>query len=59
MTRNGWKWLGWLDTAVRDENGNLTAILGVGRDITKSKQMRRRWRIPSESGVIFSSIPLR
>ena len=35
MTRSGWRWLGWVDTAVLDEQGNVTAIIGVGRDITE------------------------
>ncbi|MBN1260956.1 MAG: PAS domain S-box protein, partial [Anaerolineae bacterium] len=35
MTRDGWRWLGWADTAVLDDAGNVTAIVGVGRDITE------------------------
>ena len=38
MTRDGWKWLSWMDTAVLDENKNVVAIIGVGRDITERKQ---------------------
>ncbi|MEW8139434.1 MAG: PAS domain S-box protein [Candidatus Thiodiazotropha endolucinida] len=34
MTSSGWRWLGWMDTAVRDKDGNVNAIIGVGRDIT-------------------------
>ena len=37
MTNDGWRWLGWLDTAMLDEAGNVTAIIGVGRDITERK----------------------
>ena len=37
MTANGWKWLEWVDTALVDENGKVTEIIGVGRDITESK----------------------
>ncbi|MCU7844422.1 MAG: PAS domain S-box protein [Candidatus Thiodiazotropha sp. (ex Monitilora ramsayi)] len=37
MTVNGWCWLGWVDNAVLDEEGNITAIIGVGRDITERK----------------------
>ena len=39
MTVNGWRWLGWADTALRDAAGNITAIIGVGRDITEQKQV--------------------
>ena len=38
MTKDGWTWLAWLDTAVLDEKGNVTEIIGLGRDI--SERMR-------------------
>ena len=38
MTRDGWRWLAWQDTAVLDDQGQITAILGLGRDITERKQ---------------------
>ena len=38
MTRNGWRWLGWQDSALLDENENVIAIIGVGRDITDRLQ---------------------
>jgi PAS domain S-box-containing protein len=38
MTKDGWRWLAWMDTAVLDENMNVVAIIGVGRDITERKQ---------------------
>ncbi len=34
MTKDGWRWLGWQDSAVLDEDGQIAAIIGVGRDIT-------------------------
>lgn len=37
LTVDGWKWLGWIDTAVHDETGAIIAIIGVGRDIDKQK----------------------
>jgi len=37
MTKDGWRWLAWADTAVLDEKGNVVSIIGVGRDITKQK----------------------
>ncbi|MFN2151141.1 MAG: PAS domain S-box protein, partial [Anaerolineales bacterium] len=39
MTKDGWRWLAWVDTAVLDEDGNVTAIIGAGRDITKRKKL--------------------
>lgn len=39
LTVDGWRWLGWLDTALLDEDGAITSIIGVGRDITERKQV--------------------
>ncbi|NOY57767.1 MAG: PAS domain S-box protein, partial [Calditrichaeota bacterium] len=33
----GWRWFGWADKSVLDENNNVVAIIGVGRDITAQK----------------------
>ncbi|MBC8158642.1 MAG: PAS domain S-box protein, partial [Alphaproteobacteria bacterium] len=33
-TRDGWRWLAWNDTAVLDDESKVSAIIGVGRDIT-------------------------
>ncbi len=38
LTRSGWRWIGWADKALLDENGKVAAIIGVGRDITERKQ---------------------
>ena len=38
LTPLGWRWFGWADTAVQDENGQVVAVVGVGRDITERKQ---------------------
>lgn len=38
LTVNGWRWLGWADNATIDENGEITEIIGVGRDITERKE---------------------
>jgi len=37
MTKDGWRWLAWVDTAVLDENQNVVSIIGVGRDIHDTK----------------------
>ncbi|MET0014990.1 MAG: sensor domain-containing diguanylate cyclase [Sedimenticola sp.] len=42
MTKDGWRWFGWMDTAVLDDNQNVIAIIGVGRDITDKKQAEFR-----------------
>ncbi len=38
MTKDGWRWLAWSDTAVLDRDGAVKEIIGVGRDITEGKQ---------------------
>jgi len=38
MTKDGWKWLSWVDTSVLDENDNVVSIIGVGRNINHRKQ---------------------
>jgi PAS domain S-box-containing protein len=39
MTKEGWRWLEWVDTSVLDADGNVTSIIGVGRDISKRKRL--------------------
>lgn len=41
MTKEGWKWLGWMDTAILDDQGNVKEIIGVGRDIEAQKQAEK------------------
>ncbi len=38
-TEEGWRWLSWALTAVRDERGEVAEIVCVGRDITEQKRM--------------------
>ena len=38
MTKDGWRWFAWMDTALLDENKAVEAIIGVGRDVTKRKR---------------------
>jgi len=44
LTKDGWRWLAWWDTAVLDEANRVTAVIGVGRDITEQKQMEQALR---------------
>ena len=41
MTKNGWRWFGWSDKAILDDHNKVTAIVGVGRDITERKQAEK------------------
>jgi PAS domain S-box-containing protein len=38
MTAQGWRWFGWSDTAILDEQQQVVEIIGVGRDITQQKK---------------------
>ncbi len=38
LTKEGWRWLAWADTAVLNDEGQIDAIIGIGRDITERKQ---------------------
>ena len=48
MTRDGWRWLAWSDTAVLDDQGQVVAIIGAGRDITERKEAEEIRRSLSE-----------
>ena len=38
MTKDGWRWLAWMDTAILGDNRAVEAIIGVGRDVTERKR---------------------
>lgn|GEM_PF-3558681 len=38
ITVQGWRWIGWEDSSILDEQGNVVEIQGVGRDITDRKK---------------------
>jgi PAS domain S-box-containing protein len=40
-TALGWRWIAWSDKAILDYNGKISAIIGVGRDITEQKQIEQ------------------
>ena len=44
MTKDGWKWIGWMDTAIIGSDGNVKEIVGVGRDISEQKEHVERFR---------------
>ncbi len=48
MTVNGWRWFSWIDTAIMDNNGEINAILGVGRDINEQKRIEAELRSSEE-----------
>lgn len=34
---NGWRWLAWSYKSIQDKYGNITSVIGVGRDIHEQK----------------------
>ena len=52
-TKDGWRWLAWQDTAILDNEGNVKAIIGVGRDITARKEAEQAL---SESEARYRSL---
>ena len=48
MTMAGWRWLAWSDRAIVDENGQIEAIIGVGRDITLRREVEAERRVSNE-----------
>ena len=39
MTKDGWRWLAWSNTAVLDAMGKIEAITAVGRDVTEIRSL--------------------
>jgi PAS domain S-box-containing protein len=50
FTKDGWRWFAWSDKAVLDDQGNVEAIVGVGRDITDQKKAEEKLK-RSERGL--------
>jgi len=59
LTSEGWRWFAWSDSAVVDESGEITSIIGVGRDITERK-LAERALIDSEKRLrtVISNLPV-
>ena len=37
LTREGWRWIAWVDYAIRDDQGETREIQSIGRDVTDRK----------------------
>ena len=43
-TNAGWRWFAWEDYVIRNENGLMTELQSIGRDITDQKKMENELR---------------
>ncbi|MFA7418358.1 MAG: PAS domain S-box protein [Melioribacteraceae bacterium] len=48
MTKEGWRWFSWVDTAILDNDGKVESIIGVGRDVTERKFAEQELRRSEE-----------
>lgn len=37
LTKDGWRWLAWTESAILDRKGNVIEIIGIGRDVHERK----------------------
>jgi PAS domain S-box-containing protein len=44
MTAQGWRWFGWSETAILNDQNQVVEIIGVGRDISRQKQIEMALR---------------
>jgi len=44
MTNKGWRWLAWAYKSILDGEGNVKAVVGIGRDITERKEFELKIR---------------
>ena len=57
LTADGWRWLAWSGKAVPGEGGGITAIIGVGRDITDRKRAEAKLQL-AQFGIEQSAIAI-
>lgn len=53
LTRHGWRWFSWVDTAVLNDDMSIKEIIGVGRDISERKAAEKEIiaaRLKAEEG---------
>ena len=52
IRRAGWRWLAWADKAILDRQGQVSAIVCVGRDITERKRIEKALFEEKERGRV-------
>lgn len=59
MTAAGWRWLEWEDCAIRNAEGKLIEIQGVGRDVTARKETEKALRYRLEFERLVTTLSTR
>jgi len=49
QTAQGWRWIAWEETAVRDVDGQIREVRAVGRDVTKHRLAEEHFRKLSQA----------
>ncbi len=44
QTAQGWRWIAWEETALRDEAGRTVSVRAIGRDVTKHRLAEEHFR---------------
>lgn len=44
QTAQGWRWIAWEETAIRDDSGQLRTVRSIGRDVTKHRLAEEHFR---------------
>ena len=59
MAKEGCRWLAWMNNAILDERGRVTAVIGVGRDITERKEAEKKLKHREALECLIAAISTR